>query len=119
MKETRSTQCTGNELYNVLDKDPCPPMTFQELRERLKHIAVLCTGLSIDLANEIQMREDLTEENERLKNELKAERTARAQPKRKPSASSYSKRSAAMRAAWAKRKALTESAIDSTQRAEK
>lgn len=41
----------GNDLYNMLDKEPCTPLTFAELRERLKHIAVLCIGLSIDLSN--------------------------------------------------------------------
>lgn len=70
----------GNDLYNVLDKEPCPPMTFAELRERLKHIAVLCIGLSIDLSNEIQTRDNLTAENERLARELQEER---AKPKRR------------------------------------
>lgn len=70
----------GNELCNVLDKEPCPPMTFAELRERLKHIAVCCIGLSIDLANEIQTRETLAAENKRLTRELQEEK---AQPKRR------------------------------------
>lgn len=70
----------GNELYNVLDKEPSPPMTFAELRGRLKHIAVLVIGLLMDLNNEIRMREDLTAENEELKRELKEEK---AKPKRR------------------------------------
>lgn len=35
------------------------PLKFPELRERLKHIASLCWGLSIDLQNEIELREML------------------------------------------------------------
>lgn len=35
------------------------PLKFPELRERLKHIASLCWGLSIDLQNEIELRETL------------------------------------------------------------
>lgn len=35
------------------------PLKFPELRERLKHIAGLCWGLSIDLQNEIELREML------------------------------------------------------------
>ncbi len=35
-----------------------PPLSFEELRARLKHIAGLCWGLSIDLANEIQLRKE-------------------------------------------------------------
>ncbi len=70
----------GNELYNVLDREPQPPMTFAELRNRLKHIAVLCIGLSIDLTNEIAMRDTLSKENEELRRELKEEK---AKPKRR------------------------------------
>ena len=70
----------GNELYNVLGKEPAPPMTFTELRNQLKHIAVLVIGLSIDLNNEIKTREDLATENEELKRELKEEK---AKPKRR------------------------------------
>jgi hypothetical protein len=55
-------------------------MTFAELRERLKHIAVLCIGLSIDLANEIQIRDNLTAENKQLKRDLQEEK---ATPKRR------------------------------------
>ncbi len=60
----------GNELYNILTEcEPQPPMTLAELRERLKHIAVCCSGLSIDLANEITLREKLTAERDRLQQE--------------------------------------------------
>lgn len=52
----------NEELENVKKE----PMSFQELRQRLKHIAGLCWGLSIDLANEIQLREEITSENARL-----------------------------------------------------
>ncbi|MDE7305944.1 MAG: hypothetical protein K2N33_00990 [Clostridia bacterium] len=38
------------------------PMTFVELRKRLKHIEILCCSLSIDLANEIQLREKTVNE---------------------------------------------------------
>lgn len=45
------------------------PLSFEELRYRLKHIAGLCWGLSIDLANEIQLREETASENARLQAE--------------------------------------------------
>lgn len=70
----------GNEEYNVLDCEPCPPMTLAELRERLKHIAVLVMGLSIDLNGEIALRERLEVENKELRRELKEEK---AKPKRR------------------------------------
>ncbi len=71
----------GNDLYNILtDDEPQPPMTLAELRERLKHIAVCCSGLSIDLANEITLREQLAAENEQLRQELATEK---AIPKRR------------------------------------
>lgn len=70
----------GNEEYNVLDCEPCPPMTLAELRERLKHIAVLVMGLSIDLNGEIALRERLEVENKELHRELKEEK---AKPKRR------------------------------------
>lgn len=70
----------GNEEYNVLDCEPCPPMTLAELRERLKYIAVLVMGLSIDLNGEIALRERLEVENKELRRELKEEK---AKPKRR------------------------------------
>lgn len=71
---------TGNNLYNCFDRPPCPPMTLEELRGRLKHIATLCIGLSIDLSNEIELRQRLEKETEKLREELKIEK---AKPKRK------------------------------------
>lgn len=54
-----------------------PPLTIKELRQRLKHIAGLCWGLSIDLQNEIESKaaiiaefEKLGTENEELKTQL-------------------------------------------------
>ncbi len=47
------------------------PMTFVILRQRLKHIAVLCWSLSIDLANEIQLREEAISERDNLRREVK------------------------------------------------
>lgn len=46
------------------------PMTFESLRGRLKEIAGLCWGLSIDLANEIEEREKVVSECDALKQEL-------------------------------------------------
>ncbi len=69
-KTTEDIGKFGNELYNVFDKEPSIPMTMEELRGRLKHIATLCVGLSIDLSNEIKLREDLEQENEKLRKAL-------------------------------------------------
>lgn len=57
-----------NEIFE-LDENGVTrePMTFEELRGRLKHIAGLCYGLSIDLANEIELREKLQKENAALR----------------------------------------------------
>ncbi len=46
------------------------PLTFKQLSERLKHIAGLCWGLSIDLQNEIKYRHALEAERERLQDEI-------------------------------------------------
>lgn len=63
----------GNDFYNILtESEPQPPMTLVELRERLKHIAVCCSGLSIDLANEITLREQTTAERDKLQQENKS-----------------------------------------------
>lgn len=45
------------------------PLTMVELRQRLKHIASLCWGLSIDLQNEFDYRNRLVSENNRLTSE--------------------------------------------------
>ena len=42
------------------------PLSLEQLRVRLKHIAGLCWGLSIDLNNEVTRNEELTAENKRL-----------------------------------------------------
>lgn len=47
------------------------PLTFKQLSERLKHIAGLCWGLSIDLQNEIKYRHALEAEREQLNNRIK------------------------------------------------
>ncbi len=52
---------TGALEYKTKSK----PMTFVELRARLKEIEVLCASLSIDLANEIELRERLRSERDR------------------------------------------------------
>ena len=57
----------GFDVSLASEEEKREPMTFEELRKRLKHIAVLCWGLSIDLANEIQLRELLLEENKDLR----------------------------------------------------
>ena len=46
------------------------PLSLEQLRQRLKHIAGLCWGLSIDLNNEVTRNEELTAENKRLQNEI-------------------------------------------------
>lgn len=58
-------------VYDEITSDTTrPPMQFEELRQRLKHIAGLCWGLSIDLNNEISRCNQLTEENKRLNDEI-------------------------------------------------
>lgn len=47
------------------------PLTFKQLSERLKHIAGLCWGLSIDLQNEIKYRHALEAERDQLNNRIK------------------------------------------------
>lgn len=47
------------------------PLTVEELQKRLKHIAGLCWGLSIDLSNDRELSEYLKAENERLKEQVK------------------------------------------------
>ncbi len=46
------------------------PLTLEQLRQRLKHIAGLCWGLSIDIYNEIERNEALKNENKRLQDEI-------------------------------------------------
>ena len=55
-------------LFN--DETQNEPLTIQGLRTRLKHIASLCWGLSIDLNNEIERNELLVQENKELRRKL-------------------------------------------------
>ena len=64
----------GNEVFNALSAKPSP-VTLEEVRERLKHISVLCIGLEIDLIHELEQRKRLCEEVKRLKAELAYEKT--------------------------------------------
>lgn len=97
----------GSDFYNILtESEPQPPLTLAELRERLKHIAVCCSGLSIDLANEITLREQLTAENEQLRCELAKEK---AIPKRRRTMTDAQREAhrQKMREYWAKKRAET------------
>ncbi len=64
----------GNEQYKALCKKP-EQLSFQELQERLKHISVCCTSLSIDLTNQIELINQLQEENTQLKMLLRRTQT--------------------------------------------
>jgi len=46
------------------------PLTVEELRNRLKHIASLCWGLSIDLSTEMSEFERVREENKQLRAQI-------------------------------------------------
>lgn len=46
------------------------PLTIEELRQRLKHIAGLCWGLSIDLNNEIERNERQAAEIKKLQAQI-------------------------------------------------
>ncbi len=86
-------------LYNVLDSDVTPPVTLQELRERLKHIATLCTSLSIDLSEEIEYRFFL----EQKVLDLQLQLAKRKEPKRHFTPEHREKQSQALRKYWANR----------------
>lgn len=60
----------GNDFYNVMERDP-EPITFEELRERLKTVACLCVGLCIDLQNDIELRDRLNTKINLLEYRLK------------------------------------------------
>lgn len=62
----RDRKTVFDEIVSAIDRQP---LTLEELRQRLKHIAGLCWGLSIDINNEIERNETLTAENKRLLNE--------------------------------------------------
>lgn len=56
-----------DEITNERDRRP---LSLEQLRQRLKHIAGLCWGLSIDIHNEIERNEALKSENKRLQDEI-------------------------------------------------
>lgn len=54
----------------AINADNVEPMTLEELKNRLKHIATLCWGLSIDLTKEISERDRLRKENKELRAQI-------------------------------------------------
>ena len=65
-KSGRKRQIVYDEIVNEAKDIKSKPLTIEELRQRLKHIAGLCWGLSVDLANELEEREKLKFENKKL-----------------------------------------------------
>lgn len=63
----RERKTVFDEITNERDTRP---LTLAQLRERLKHIAGLCWGLSIDVNNECARNETLQKENKRLQDEI-------------------------------------------------
>ena len=63
----RERKTVFDEITNERD---LRPLTLEQLRQRLKHIAGLCWGLSIDIHNEIERNEALKNENKRLQDEI-------------------------------------------------
>lgn len=63
----RERKTVFDEITNERDTRP---LTLEQLRQRLKHIAGLCWGLSIDIHNEIERNEALKNENKRLQDEI-------------------------------------------------
>lgn len=57
----------NSEMKKDIDRQP---LTLEDLRQRLKHIAGLCWGLSIDINNEIERNVALNQENVRLLNQI-------------------------------------------------
>lgn len=55
----------------AIQADVRDPLTVEELRNRLKHIASLCWGLSIDLSTEMSECERVRKENEQLRAQVK------------------------------------------------
>lgn len=60
MQKNKDFAVTANDIHSE-------PLKYQELRQRLKHIASLCWGLSIDLQNEIEYRETLEKAYNRMR----------------------------------------------------
>lgn len=63
MQKNKDFAVTANDIHSE-------PLKYQELRQRLKHIASLCWGLSIDLQNEIEYRETLEKSYARMRKAL-------------------------------------------------
>ena len=63
----RERKTVFDEITNERDTRP---LTLEQLRQRLKHIAGLCWGLSIDINNECTRNEALQKENNRLQDEI-------------------------------------------------
>lgn len=66
-KATRRRKDVFDEITNSIDRTP---LTLEELRQRLKHIAGLCWGLSIDIANELEERDNLKTENKQQREQI-------------------------------------------------
>ena len=66
-KAMRDRKTVFDEIVNDIDR---APLTLRELQQRLKHIAGLCWGLSIDIANEFDERDNLKEENKQQREEI-------------------------------------------------
>lgn len=54
----------------AIHEDVRNPLTVEELRNRLKHIATLCWGLSIDLSTEMSECERVRKENAKLREQV-------------------------------------------------
>ena len=66
-KALRERKAVFDEIVNQISKEP---LTLEELRNRLKHIAGLCWGLSIDISNELKERDNLKIENKQQREEI-------------------------------------------------
>ncbi len=66
-KALRERKAVFEEITNQISKEP---LNLQELRNRLKHIAGLCWGLSIDITNELEERDNLKIENKQQREEI-------------------------------------------------
>lgn len=63
----------NRDIYNSLDIVEKQPITLSELKARLKQLVSLTIGLMCDISNELNIRDTLIAENERLKLDLKHE----------------------------------------------
>ena len=62
----RERKTVFDEIVNQIPKEP---LTLAELQARFKHIAGLCWGLSIDITNELEERDNLKIENKQQREE--------------------------------------------------